>query len=136
MSAVIKIRELVKTYDMGATQVRALGGIALDIEGGEYDLIPAIREVLADPRVTAAISLHPTFLRRTLRKSVGRFFGFPRLVQTRNRFLEINKALVAALPDAKSVTIDGRKYTDFRWFLIQAFVRMRTPTEILIENDG
>ena len=36
MSAVIKIRELVKTYDMGATQVRALGGIALDIEGGEY----------------------------------------------------------------------------------------------------
>ena len=36
MTAVIKIRNLEKTYDMGATQVRALGGIALDIEGGEY----------------------------------------------------------------------------------------------------
>ena len=36
MAAVIKIRNLEKTYDMGATQVRALGGIALDIEVGEY----------------------------------------------------------------------------------------------------
>ena len=36
MTAVIKIRNLEKTYDMGATQVRALGGIALDIEVGEY----------------------------------------------------------------------------------------------------
>lgn len=36
MAAVIKIRELVKTYDMGATQVHALGGIDLDIEVGEY----------------------------------------------------------------------------------------------------
>ena len=36
MTAVIKIRNLEKTYDMGATQVHALGGIALDIEVGEY----------------------------------------------------------------------------------------------------
>tara|TARA_A100001037_G_scaffold101027_1_gene92041 strand:+ start:2609 stop:3310 length:702 start_codon:yes stop_codon:yes gene_type:complete len=36
MTAVIKIRNLEKTYDMGSTQVRALGGIALDIEVGEY----------------------------------------------------------------------------------------------------
>ena len=36
MSAVIKIREMVKTYDMGATQVHALGGVDLDIEVGEY----------------------------------------------------------------------------------------------------
>ncbi|MDP6929467.1 MAG: ABC transporter ATP-binding protein [Planctomycetota bacterium] len=36
MAPVIKIRNLEKTYDMGATQVRALGGIALDIEVGEY----------------------------------------------------------------------------------------------------
>ena len=36
MTAVIKIRNLEKTYDMGATQVRALGGIALDIKVGEY----------------------------------------------------------------------------------------------------
>ena len=34
--SVIKIRELTKIYDMGATQVHALGGIALDIDQGEY----------------------------------------------------------------------------------------------------
>ncbi len=36
MPAVIKIRDLVKTYEMGSTQVHALGGVNLDIEVGEY----------------------------------------------------------------------------------------------------
>ena len=36
MPAVIKIRDLVKTYEMGSTQVHALGGVNLDIEAGEY----------------------------------------------------------------------------------------------------
>ena len=36
MPAVIKIRDLTKTYEMGTTQVHALGGIDLDIAVGEY----------------------------------------------------------------------------------------------------
>ena len=36
MSSVIKIRDLTKTYDMGATQVHALQGLSLDIEVNEY----------------------------------------------------------------------------------------------------
>lgn len=36
MSAVIRIRELVKTYYMGSNQVHALGGVDIDIEVGEY----------------------------------------------------------------------------------------------------
>ena len=36
MTAVIKISDLRKTYDMGTTQVHALGGVDLDIEKGEY----------------------------------------------------------------------------------------------------
>ena len=36
MPAVIKIRDLTKTYEMGTTQVHALGGIDLDITVGEY----------------------------------------------------------------------------------------------------
>lgn len=110
--------------------------LKIDIEGGEYDLIPAIKAFLAHPNVTATISLHPTFLRRSLRKSLGRFLGFPRFIQTRKQFLKINKALVEALPGDKTVTINGKTYTDFRWFLINAFVRLRTPTEILIRNDA
>jgi putative ABC transport system ATP-binding protein len=34
--ALIEIRELTKVYDMGAEQVRALNGVDLDIERGEY----------------------------------------------------------------------------------------------------
>ncbi len=36
MPSVIKIRELTKTYDMGATQVHALRGLSLDIAVNEY----------------------------------------------------------------------------------------------------
>jgi putative ABC transport system ATP-binding protein len=34
--SLIRIRELVKIYEMGTTQVRALGGVALDIHANEY----------------------------------------------------------------------------------------------------
>jgi putative ABC transport system ATP-binding protein len=36
MSSVINIRDLTKTYDMGATQVHALRGLSLDIAVNEY----------------------------------------------------------------------------------------------------
>jgi hypothetical protein len=85
--------------------------------------------------VTAAISLHPTFLRRSIRKSLGRFFGIPKFIQSRKQFLKINKALIESLPGDKTVTINGKKYTNFKWFLINAFIRLRSPTEILIKND-
>ena len=35
-ASVIQIRDLVKTYDMGATQVHALRGLSLDIDVNEY----------------------------------------------------------------------------------------------------
>ena len=34
--AVIHLRDLAKIYEMGATQVQALGGISLDIQDNEY----------------------------------------------------------------------------------------------------
>jgi FkbM family methyltransferase len=43
--------------------------LKIDIEGGEYSLLPANAELLADPLVTAFISLHPRMLRHALAKS-------------------------------------------------------------------
>jgi FkbM family methyltransferase len=40
--------------------------LKIDIEGGEYDLIPAVGDILADPLVTAYISFHPRMLRKAL----------------------------------------------------------------------
>ncbi len=108
--------------------------LKIDIEGGEYTLVPQIKEFLADPRVVAHISLHPNFLRRSLKKSVGKFFGIPRLIQTRVRFVRTYKKLLAALPDNKKITFDEKEYKTYLWFLLHAFIRCRTPTDILISH--
>lgn len=36
--------------------------LKIDIEGGEYDLLPGLGDILADPLVTAYISFHPKML--------------------------------------------------------------------------
>ncbi len=108
--------------------------LKIDIEGGEYALIPEIKDFLADPRVVAYISLHPHFLRRSLKKSVGTFLGIPRFIQTRIQYLQIYKALIKALPSNKKVTIGGKEYKTYTWFLIHAFLRLRTPSDVLIVN--
>lgn len=41
--------------------------IKIDIEGGEYELLPEIADLLDDPAITFYISLHPKFLRKSLR---------------------------------------------------------------------
>jgi FkbM family methyltransferase len=108
--------------------------LKIDIEGGEFDLVPEIKKQLADPRVTAYISLHPHFLRRSLKKSVGTFLFIPRFIKTRLQFLRIYKKLIAALPRDKKVTINGKEYTNYTWFLLHAFLRLRTPSDILISH--
>ncbi|WP_409733389.1 FkbM family methyltransferase [Tabrizicola flagellatus] len=40
--------------------------IKIDIEGGEYELLPAIGDIIADPLVTAYVSFHPRMLRNSL----------------------------------------------------------------------
>lgn len=108
--------------------------LKIDIEGGEYDLIPQIKDYLADPRVIAYISLHPHFLRRSIKKSVGSFLGIPRFIQTRLQYLQIYKTLIKSLPTDKKVTIDGKEYKSYTWFLIHAFLRLRTPSDMLIKG--
>ena len=36
MASVISIRNLVKTYTVGDSEVRALAGVSLDVEAGEF----------------------------------------------------------------------------------------------------
>lgn len=41
--------------------------IKVDIEGGEYELLPEIADLMADPAITFFVSLHPKFLRKALK---------------------------------------------------------------------
>jgi len=70
--------------------------LKIDIEGGEYDLIPKIPDVLSDLRVSAMISLHPSFLRSSCKHTHGN--------QWRGAFGAAHAALIDALPRNKSVT--------------------------------
>lgn len=108
--------------------------LKIDIEGGEYDLIPQIKDVLANRDVTAYISLHPHFLRRSLKKSVGKICGIPNFIKTRLQYLAIYRRLIGALPHDRKIEINGKEYTSFKWFLLHAFLRLRTPSDLLITN--
>jgi FkbM family methyltransferase len=107
--------------------------LKIDIEGGEYELIPAIKDYLQDKRITAFISLHPQFLRRSLKKSVGKNLGVPRFIKTRLEFLRTYKSIIGSLPENKRVTINGKEHKTYAWFLLYSFLRLRTPTDLLIE---
>lgn len=69
--------------------------LKIDIEGGEYSLIPAMRDILADPRVTAVVSMHPGFLRESYRAAYGNAW--------KAAFREAHRELIAALPRNRNV---------------------------------
>ncbi|MEL7212404.1 MAG: FkbM family methyltransferase [Pseudomonadota bacterium] len=76
--------------------------LKIDIEGGEYDLIPEIAPVLADPRVRAFISFHPMLLRNALTAEKGDEGWKP-------GFVDAHMAALAALPWDKDTTfLDGQ----------------------------
>lgn len=71
--------------------------IKMDIEGAEYDLLPTIREVLADPLVTAYISFHPDMLRDSL--CLTHPPG-----QAREILVDRHRAVIESLPWARRIT--------------------------------
>lgn len=70
--------------------------IKIDIEGGEYDLLPAIREVMADPSVTAFISFHPQLLRRALSQAQPE-------ADAAAAFIDRHMAVIESLPWARRI---------------------------------
>ena len=79
--------------------------LKVDIEGGEYQLIPQISKLLAQPNVKMILSLHPEFLRQSLQKEHGLGWRIP--------FFQRHKALVDALPPGRQVVF-GRRNTKSR----------------------
>lgn len=79
--------------------------LKIDIEGGEYELLPQIAQILALPNVRMILSLHPSFLRASLQKEFGQAWRLP--------FYRKHLALINALPKNRNV-IFGRRNTRSR----------------------
>lgn len=79
--------------------------LKIDIEGGEYHLIPHIAPILAQPNVRMVLSLHPHFLQQSLLREFG--------TKWRTPFYHRHKAIVDALPRDRQVSF-GRHHVRSR----------------------
>lgn len=98
--------------------------LKIDIEGGEYSLLPAIPDILADPLVTAFISFHPRMLAHALASADESSW--------RPVFIDRHLAVLDSLPWTRRITLqDGTGVTraDLERGLRK---RLRFPEELLI----
>lgn len=79
--------------------------IKMDIEGGEYELLPSLKDILSKNKTSLFLSLHPEFLLESIRAEVkGRF----KELKTRISFYKKHKRLIKSLPYSKIQHADGR----------------------------
>jgi FkbM family methyltransferase len=75
--------------------------LKIDIEGGEYSLLPAMQSILTDKRVTAVIAMHPRFLRKTLKEKY--------LDQWFEHYRRAHQEVLSALPRNRNVSFGKMK---------------------------
>ena len=97
----------------------------IDIEGGEYDLLPSIADILADPLVTAYVSFHPKMLRMSLAPRDQReVWEAP--------FVERHLAILDALPWTRPIRVSDGTLVTRQLLERKLRNRFRFPTELLI----
>jgi FkbM family methyltransferase len=99
--------------------------LKVDIEGGEYDLLPAIRDILADPLVTAYISFHPKMLRRSLA-------GSTQVVRWKEAFIDQHMAVVDSLPWSRWIGVRTGERVSRQFLERKLRRRLAYPEELLI----
>jgi FkbM family methyltransferase len=99
--------------------------LKIDIEGGEYDLLPSIATILADPKVTAYISFHPKMLRMSIAPREQREVWERPFVQRHLQILD-------ALPWTRPISVGDGTPVDRAQLARKLRRRFRFPTELLI----
>lgn len=95
--------------------------VKMDIEGGEFEMLPHLGPLLADPRITFYISMHPGILRQSLGEGPGSEQGFR----------DIIAPIIDVLPFSRSLErLDGHALNE-AW-LRKALGRGRLPTHDII----
>ncbi|MFN4203513.1 MAG: FkbM family methyltransferase [Tabrizicola sp.] len=99
--------------------------IKIDIEGGEYELLPTIGDIMGDPLVTAYISFHPRMLRQSVAAT-----NDP--VQAAKIFVDRHLSVIESLPWSRRIARpDG---VDFQRDALEDGLKRLSmfPKEILI----
>lgn len=93
----------------------------MDIEGGEFEMLPHLKPLLEDPRISFYISLHPGFLRMSLGDGTG----------ADKTFQDIIGPIIDVLPWSRTIErLDGHPLNE-AW-LRKALSRGRLPTHEFI----
>lgn len=104
--------------------------IKIDIEGGEYDLVPSFRNWLSRYDSTVLLSIHPAYLSMSLRNASS---GFLKRVRRRTIFVWKHIQLVRALPTTYLYAVNGKPFKFVREVL-RAILFGCFATEILATN--
>lgn len=101
--------------------------IKMDIEGGEYDLLPTIPDILADPLISLYVSCHPGILRLSVANAEDPD-------QEEAAFVQAHLALIDSLPWSRSISLTNGNAVDRAGLLRRVEKRGRFPREILISG--
>ncbi|NEN24328.1 FkbM family methyltransferase [Cryomorpha ignava] len=101
--------------------------IKMDIEGGEYELLPSLKVSLQKNKTFLFLSLHPEFLLQSIRAETNGKF---RELKTRIAFFKKHNRLIKSLPYSKIQHADGRPI-NLQKQLIKALFLGKFPHTIL-----
>jgi FkbM family methyltransferase len=100
--------------------------LKIDIEGGEYELVPHIAPLLAEPHVTAYISFHPKNLMKALSHKKPEDFDW------QTPFVAKHMAILDALPDGRTLRFTSPDLADKAAVAADLAAHHRFPLEVLI----
>lgn len=104
--------------------------IKMDIEGGEYSLIPSLKVFFESQNTSILLALHPEFLIESIGKSTKGIFKHLRVRYT---FYKKHAKVLDALPFDRIEHADGRPFNK-RKYLLKAFIFGSFPHTIVGYN--
>ena len=99
--------------------------LKIDIEGSEYGLLPAIREVIEDPQTTIYISFHPHMLRRSMADQHDED-------QWQEPYIDQHLAVLDSLPWTRQISLSDGQPVQREALERTLRRRLRFPRELVI----
>lgn len=104
--------------------------LKIDIEGGEYNLIPSLKEFFESQNASVFLALHPEFLLESIRKDTKGIF---KEFRVRWVFYKKQSKLIRALPFENLEHVNGRVFNS-RKYLLKALITGGFPHTIVGYN--